>query len=56
MLKARVKLGRLFRTLPKDFKKYYSRWKDAEITGVELAKLLNISRATLYRHIKGYEI
>jgi DNA invertase Pin-like site-specific DNA recombinase len=50
-----VKLGRPGRTLPKDFKKYYSKWKDAEITGVEFAKLLNISRATLYRHIKDYE-
>jgi len=50
-----IKLGRPKRTLPKDFKKYYSKWKDAEITGVEFAKLLNISRATLYRHIKDYE-
>ena len=51
-----IKLGRPGRTLPKDFKKYYSKWKDSEITGVEFAKLLNISRATLYRHIKEYEI
>lgn len=49
-------IGRPLRTLPKDFQKYYSKWKDAEITGVEFAKLLNISRATLYRHIKQYEI
>ena len=51
-----VKLGRPDRTLPKDFKKYYSKWKDKEITGVEFAKLLNISRATLYRYIKEYEM
>ena len=51
-----VKLGRPGRTLPKDFKKYYSKWKESDITGVEFSKLLNISRATLYRHIKEYEI
>ncbi|MGV8979913.1 recombinase family protein [Clostridium sp.] len=51
-----VKLGRPGRTLPKDFKKYYSKWKAAEITAVEFAKMLEISRATLYRHIKEYEI
>ena len=51
-----IKLGRPSRSLPKDFKKYYSKYKNNEITGVEFAKLLNISRATLYRNIKEYEI
>lgn len=41
--------------LPKDFKKYYDKWKAKEITGVEFSKLLKISRATLYRWIKLYE-
>lgn len=41
--------------LPKDFKKYYDRWKAKDITGVEFAKLLKTSRATLYRWIKIYE-
>lgn len=50
-----VKLGRPERTLPKDFKKYYTKWKAGEITAVEFSKLLNISRATLYRYIKEYE-
>lgn len=48
-------IGRPERTLPKDFEKYYRKWKDKEITGVEFAKLLEVSRATLYRYIKQYE-
>ncbi|APC42825.1 hypothetical protein A7L45_22055 (plasmid) [Clostridium estertheticum subsp. estertheticum] len=51
-----IKLGRPNRILPEDFKKYYSKWKDKEITGVEFAKLLSISKATLYRYIKEYEM
>lgn len=49
-------IGRPERVLPKDFKKYYTRWKGKKISAIEFAKLLNISRATLYRHIKNYEI
>lgn len=41
--------------LPKEFKKYYGKWKAKEITAVEFAKLLKIGRATLYRWIKLYE-
>lgn len=41
--------------LPKDFKKYHERWESHEITAVEFARLLEISRATLYRWIKLYE-
>lgn len=41
--------------LPKDFKKYYDKWKVKEITAVEFAKLLGASRATVYRWIKIYE-
>jgi DNA invertase Pin-like site-specific DNA recombinase len=51
-----VKLGRPERTLPDNFEKYYKRWKAGDITGVEFSKLLNVSRSTLYRHIKEYEI
>ena len=50
-----VKLGRPERKTPKDFEKYYTKWEAGEITGVEFAKLLNMSRATLYRHIKDYK-
>lgn len=41
--------------LPKDFRKYYDKWKSKDITAVEFAKLLKTSRATLYRWIKIFE-
>ena len=41
--------------LPKDFKKYYDKMINKEISKVEMAKLLECSRATLYRWIKLYE-
>lgn len=49
-------IGRPERTLPDNFEKYYKRWKSEEITGVEFSKLLGVSRATLYRYIKEYEV
>jgi len=48
-------MGRPQRELSPNFKKYYDKWKAGEITGVEFAKLLDMSRPTLYRHIKQYE-
>ncbi|MBU3157957.1 HTH domain-containing protein [Clostridium estertheticum] len=51
-----IKLGSPNRKLPEDFKKYYNKWKGKEVTGVEFAKLLKISKSTLYRHIKEYEM
>lgn len=47
-------IGRPKRTLPKNFEKYYIRWKSSDISGTEFARLLNISRATLYRYINHY--
>ncbi|WP_085829037.1 recombinase family protein [Clostridium massiliodielmoense] len=41
--------------LPKDFKKYYDKMKNKEISKVEMAKLLEVGRATVYRWIKIYE-
>ena len=43
--------------LPKEFYKYYERLKDngGDLTKVEMAKLLGVGRATLYRWIKLYE-
>lgn len=41
--------------LPKDFKKYYTKMMDKKITKVEMAKLLGVGRATLYRWIKLYK-
>jgi len=50
-----IKLGRPERQLPANFEKYYKKWKADEITGVEFAKLLGVSRATVYNYIKEYE-
>lgn len=41
--------------LPKDFKKYYLKMQNKEITKIEMAKLLSCSRQTIYRWIKLYE-
>jgi len=48
-------IGRPARKIPLSFKKYYEMWKDEEITGVEFARLLDVSRPTLYRYIREYE-
>lgn len=48
--------GRKVAELPKNFPSLYSRWKDGNITAVELTKLLGYkSRNTTYRKIKQYE-
>lgn len=49
-------IGRPERVLPKDFEKYYTKWKANEVTAIEFAKLLRLSKSTLYRHIREYEI
>lgn len=41
--------------LPKNFYKYYEQLENKQITKVEMAKLLGIGRATLYRWLKLYE-
>jgi DNA invertase Pin-like site-specific DNA recombinase len=48
-------IGRPVTTLPTEFKKYYDRWTNKEITGVEFAKLLQVGRTTLYRYIDLYK-
>lgn len=48
-------IGRPPRTLPKNFEKYYRKWKQEKIKATEFAKLIDVSRATLYRYIKEYE-
>lgn len=50
-----VKFGRPERELTKEFEKYYRKWIAKEITVVEFAKILNVSRATIYRFIRMYE-
>ena len=48
-------IGRPFLQLPKTFPKYYYRWENKDITGVEFARLLGVSRPTLYRYINTYK-
>lgn len=50
-----VKFGRPVRTLPKDFDKYYKKWKAKEITGIEFAKMMKVSKSTIYRYIEEWE-
>lgn len=50
-----IKLGRPPVKLPKDFGKYYDMWKADKLNGTEFAKLVSVSRTTLYKYIKGYE-
>lgn len=48
-------IGRPLRTFPSRWQKYYDQWKRDEITGVEFARLVGMSRATLYRYIHEWE-
>lgn len=41
--------------LPQNFYKYYNKMINGEITKVEMAKLLGVGRATVYRWIKLFE-
>lgn len=52
--KSGKKIGRPEVNLPKCFEKYYDKHDKGEITAVEFAKLMGISRTTLYRYIKLY--
>ncbi len=47
-------IGRPTRKIPVSFKKYYPMWKEGEITATDFAKLLEVSRPTLYKYIKEY--
>ena len=41
--------------LPKDFKKYYKKMQEGELSKVEVAKILGVARSTLYRWIDIYD-
>ena len=43
------------RVVPASFKKYYPMWKGGEITATDLAKLIGVSRPTLYQYIRENE-
>lgn len=45
-------IGRPGVELPKNWNKYHKQFIEKEITGTEFAKLLGISRVTLYRYLK----
>ena len=48
-------IGRPARQLPASFSKYYERWKAGQLTAIEFAKLIEVSKPTLYTYIKKYE-
>jgi len=48
-------MGRPARQLPATFNKYYERWKGGQLTATEFAKLLDVSRPTIYTYIKKFE-
>lgn len=50
-----VPIGRPKVELPKEFKKYYDKWEQNEISATEFSKLLSVGRTTLYRYISNYE-
>lgn len=49
-----AKLGRPFKIVPKSFYKYYDKYIDKEIKIVEFARLMGVSRNTIYRYIKKH--
>ncbi len=48
-------IGRPQRKVPASFKKFYPMWKDGEITATDFARLIDVSRPTLYIYIKEHE-
>ena len=45
-------VGRPPREIPTSFKKYYLMWKDGDITATDFARLIGVSRPTLYKYIQ----
>ena len=48
-------VGRPPRKTPASFNKYYPMWKDGDITATDFARLIGVSRPTLYQYIKVHE-
>ena len=48
-------VGRPPREIPASFKKYYPMWKDGDITAADFARLIGVSRPTLYKYMKLFE-
>jgi len=53
--KSGIPFGRPEPVLPDSFEKYYDKMQEGEITKVELARLLETSRSTVYRWIRQFE-
>lgn len=53
--KSGIPFGRPKREIPENFEKYYKKMLLKEITKTEMAKLLDMSRPSVYRYIKQYE-
>ena len=49
-----VQFGRRCKPLPEDFIDLFRLWEQKEMTTLEFAKACDMSRATLYKHIKNY--
>jgi len=43
------------RQIPASFKKYYPMWKEGDITATDFARLIGVSRPTLYKYVREYE-
>jgi len=39
------------REIPASFKKYYPMWEDGDITATDFARLIGVSRPTLYKYV-----
>lgn len=50
-----VYAGRKPKPVPSDFELWYKKWKSREITLVQFAKMLGVSRSTAYRLIHNHE-
>lgn len=50
-----VKFGRPSLAMPKDWEKYYKKWKAKEITAVQFMDSIGMAKATFYRKVKEYE-
>jgi len=48
-------VGRPPREIPASFKKYYPMWKDGDVTATDFARLIGVSRPTLYQYIREHE-
>ncbi len=49
-------IGRPPREIPASFRKYYPMWKKGVITATDYAKLVGVSRPTLYQYIRESEV